>query len=210
MDSEIRNDSEGSEEFDFNQAREAKRQQGRPDIDHLDDAVVVDENGKHKCLQHKGNRIIIERFATMLKDRPWLDTRSYIILSLDPETGDMSLLEEEFQHQAKSNFITGLSLGYRFKIPARKGAKKKIVAPVGEAPSASASTKPDVQKTSERRIYATKGVIHTRLKGLAYVPQGETQAQDGMRLLTTLVKGNLIVENVQLSWKETWVPNHDL
>lgn len=192
--------------------RESKRLASRPDIDHLDDAIAF--NGQSPMfLQQPGNRVIIERFSSCLSGSPWLDTRSYIVVRVNQTSGDLKLLDEEMRHHASSNFIEGTKLGYRFKIPGRgiKALPRKSTVEkqkIEKAEPKEKKTTADGEK--ERRVYSTKGVIHTRIKGLAYVPQGETKATDGMRLLMSSVGKNLRVKNVEQNWEETWFPNDAL
>lgn len=191
--------------------RESRRLANKPYIDHLDNAIEI-QNGKPVFLQGREMRVIIERVASCLVGSPWLDTRSYIVKDINTETGDLRLLDEELMHMACSNFITGPALGYRFKIPAKKGAvlprrNKTDVKPRVEETKA----KPVAEASGkERRIYSTKGILHTRIKGLAYVPQGESKAADGMRLMTVTVGTNLKVSNTELGWEEVWTPNKEI
>lgn len=194
------------------QAREQKRLSGRPDIDHLRDAVV-EVDGKLQFVQPKGTRVIIERFATVLSNRPWLDTRSYLVESVNQETGELKLQDEEMRHSSHSNFITASKLGYRFKVPETKGIYVSKAAKATKAQQKPEAAKPAKQATNnetERRIYSTKGQIHTRIKGIAYVPQGATQATDKMRLMTQHVGDNIKVRSVDGGWEEVWVPNKDM
>jgi hypothetical protein len=200
--------------------RERKRVANKPFIDHLVDAISI-KDGKPHLLQTVGMRIIIERVASVLPNSPWLDTRSYIIRSIDSETGNLKLWDEELEHHASANFITSIALGYRFKIPAlSKGhvvLKRKvepqldnegnvIVKPIKVAAKVASSSTKEI----ERRIYATRGIVHTRNKGVAYVPEGESKATDGMRLTTLMVGTNLRVKSTTDGWEEVWVPSADL
>lgn len=208
-------------------ARENKRLSARPNIDHLADAVES-RDGVAFFIPTKGTRVIIERFATLLHDRPWLDTKSYIVESVDQETGDIRLQDEEMRHASHSNFKTALELGYRLKLPGAKERggsyvpSNKAPAPepviddngdvVAVAPKQPKAPKPTSSETkeTERRIYATRGVIHTRIKGVAYVPQGTSQAADGMRLLTQVDGTNIKVFGPDKAWEETWVANTEM
>lgn len=90
----------------------------KPMIDHLPDAVEKDEMGMLTLLAVPGEKIIIERLATILKGKPWLDTKTYTIETIDAATGDLSLWDDDLGRSAMSNFIQGTKLGYRFKLPA--------------------------------------------------------------------------------------------
>ncbi|NCA17944.1 MAG: hypothetical protein EBS90_13035, partial [Betaproteobacteria bacterium] len=67
----------------------APREATRPDISRLHDAVA-----DGVPLFGPGDRIIIERRAVVLKGTPYLDTRTYRVRSVDPETGLMRLWDE--------------------------------------------------------------------------------------------------------------------
>lgn len=90
----------------------------KPMIDHLPDAVEKDEMGMLTLLAVPGEKIIIERLATILKGKPWLDTKTYTIETIDGATGDLGLWDDDLHRSAMSNFIQGTKLGYRFKLPA--------------------------------------------------------------------------------------------
>lgn len=191
-------------------ARENRRLASRPDIDNLDDAVVF-KDGKPVFLQAKNNRVIIERVSSCLSGSPWLDTRSYIVVDVDHQTGYLKLLDEEMRHHASSNFITGIQMGYRFKVPARgikalPRKRRETVKATTEQPKVETKPKAEKGDEKERRVYNTKGIIHTRIKGLAFRPSGETKATDGMRLLMSAVGTNLKVRSLD-GWEETWSPD---
>lgn len=106
-----------------------------PAIDDLEDAVEVDEvSGKIRLKLNVGDRIVIERSY----GGKWLDTETYAITSLDPETGELRLMNHSLHQAARSNFITGYMNGYKFKIADKhahvgkrtrgrpKGSRKKL------------------------------------------------------------------------------------
>ncbi len=93
----------------------------KPLIDHLPDAVGKDELGFPILLAAPGERIIIERYATILRGKPWLDTKTYTIETIDAASGDLSLWDDDLGRSAMSNYIEGIKFGYRFKLPTRKG-----------------------------------------------------------------------------------------
>lgn len=103
-------------------AREAHRLASRPVIDDLADAVVKDELGRLILLAKPGEKLIVERFATILPGRPWLDTKTYTIQSIDEATGRIHLWDDELQRTALTDYISGTKAGYRFKLPV-KGRK---------------------------------------------------------------------------------------
>lgn len=93
----------------------------KPLIDHLEDAVGKDQFGNPVLLAKVGDKIIIERTASVLSHRPWLDTKTYVITNVDGVTGDLVLMDTDLGQTAGSNYITGLKHGYRFKLPNSKG-----------------------------------------------------------------------------------------
>ena len=184
--------------------REAKRLTNKPYIDHLEDAIIDGE-----FMLQPGKSVIIERYASILSNRPWLDTRSYLIVSINAVTGELRLKDDVGQ-TCVSNYITGPQLGYRFKVPEGERAlprRNKAAPKVSKAEKARVKAeKPDPL----RRVYSTKGVIHTRIKGVAYVPEGPTKATDSDRLATKVIGTKLIVKHLEAGWEETWVINKDM
>lgn len=109
-------------------AAEAGKQVNKPMIDHLPDAVEKDEMGIPTLLAKPGDKIVIERVATVLQGKPWLDTKTYVIESIDAATGNLGLWDDDLGRSAATNFIQGVKVGYRFKLPNIKGlsiGKKK-------------------------------------------------------------------------------------
>ena len=100
---------------------ERAKASAKPLIDHLEDAVGKDQFGNPILLAKVGDKIIIERIATVLSHKPWLDTKTYVITNIDGVTGDLILMDTDIGQQAGSNYITGLKHGYRFKLPSSKG-----------------------------------------------------------------------------------------
>lgn len=100
---------------------ERSKAAAKPPIDHLEDAVGTDQFGNPILLAKVGDRIIIERVASVLSHKPWLDTKTYVITNVDGFTGDLVLMDTDLHQQAGSNYITGLKHGYRFKLPNSKG-----------------------------------------------------------------------------------------
>lgn len=100
--------------------REAKRLASRPYIDHLIDAVVEVE-GKLTFLPKVGDKLVIERVSTVTKNRPWLDTRVWVVNRIDAQTGRLDLWCDELNQNGVSNFIAGTQAGCRFKLVPKKG-----------------------------------------------------------------------------------------
>lgn len=193
-------------------------------ISHLPDAVVSHEDGTRSFAPKKGQKVIIERWATVLPGSPWLDTKVYQVMEVNQESGRLMLLDLEAQNITLSDWKTGTEVyGWRFKefgpmLPGGSSeeqlqapAKKKTVvkAHVAPATSKSPSTKGEgVQKL--QRIYSTRGLLHTRVKGIAYCPQGNTSAfAVGDRVVATLdPEGSLLMGPDEV--KERWFLNEVL
>lgn len=136
-----------------------KKAASRPMIDHLPDAVTKDEHGLPLLLAKPGEKIIVERYATVLQGKPWLDTKTYVIESIDVVSGRLALWDDDLQRSAGTNFIEGLKVGYRFKLPTHKNmqiGKRKRGRPKKnptEAPTAAAPVVlgPDGQPIKKKR-----------------------------------------------------------
>lgn len=146
----INEDDELDVNVDFEETVDA-REGRKPNIDHLDDAIAVLEDGSVIPLFGVGDKLVIERRASILPGNPWLDTQTYTVTDIDDVTGDLKLMSDGYGHSAMSNFIKGLAAGYRFKLPSGsaigkkrrgvkgRGRKPKIAAtPVAAAPTAPA------------------------------------------------------------------------
>lgn len=117
------------------EAKERARLASRPNLDGLPDAVVRDDMGRMVLLTRPGERLIVERFATILPGRPWLDTKVYTVSSIDEVSGVVHLWDDALQRQAMTNYIDAIKQGYRLKLTARgmnissqrkRGRPKKI------------------------------------------------------------------------------------
>lgn len=114
----------------------------KPEIGHLEDAF----NEEGTPLFEVGGRIVIERYATTIPGRPWLDTQTYVVNEIDPHSGVMKLWNPYLFQSALSNFKLGLDNGFLFKLaptkggfgkkkrgrPAKNGGKKVEEKPQGE------------------------------------------------------------------------------
>ena len=126
MNEDITND-----EFDDvtrHEHREKAKAANKPAIDHLPDAVKKDEFGMLTLLAKPGEKIIIERVASILSNKPWLDTKTYVINTIDAASGDVNLWDDDLKRFAQTNYIKGTQVGYRFKLANQKGlqiGKKK-------------------------------------------------------------------------------------
>jgi hypothetical protein len=88
----------------------------KPDISHLAAATVTDESGLVLPLFDVNDRIVIERHASMLDGRPWLDTQTYVVQSIDDETGDLRLWNPDLSQFALGNFRTGPARGDDYRL----------------------------------------------------------------------------------------------
>ena len=95
----------------------------KPTIDNLADAFIRMPDGRVLFLVQPGQRVIIERVTNLIGDGKlrWLDTETYLVVSVNQATGDLVLNNTNLRCAARSNFITGLERGYRFKIPGSAG-----------------------------------------------------------------------------------------
>lgn len=192
-----------------------KRIESKPNIDMLEDAVITVDD-KLKFLPKRGEYVVIERRCTLLSNKPWLDTKKYLVITVNQETGRLELIDEEYQHDVLCNFITGTKENFKFKIPPKKGAFKKRrskrAAIVSSNKEKVENKQPSLNNNATRRIYATRGIIHTRIKGVAYVPQAgqQTNASDAMRVQTRICGDKLIIKHEIEHWEETWVANKEL
>lgn len=103
------------------EAKERARLAQKPIIDHLEDAIELDDDGVPVFTIPPGEKVIIERFRTVLKDPAWLDTKVYTVETIDGVTGNLMLWDDEGKCHSMSNYLTAPKRGYRFKVPPAKG-----------------------------------------------------------------------------------------
>lgn len=108
-------DSANEDYVSLTEAMAPKVKRDKPDISHLEDAVVFDESGRPHLDVQVGDRIVIERYSGVLQDRPWLDTKPYYVNGVDQETGVLKLYFEELHQHARDNFIANLEIGNVYK-----------------------------------------------------------------------------------------------
>lgn len=101
----------------------AEREARKPDISRLPNAISADG----APLFRPGEKIIIERRATVLAGNPYLDTRTYMVVGINTENGNLDLFDESLCQSALSNYKTGLAKGFVFKLARGNevAAKKK-------------------------------------------------------------------------------------
>jgi len=95
----------------------------KPDISRLPDAVV---GGVAQFKE--GDKIVIERYCSFLKGRPYLDTKTYRVVRHDEFTGRLHLFDEQLEQNAIMNWKEGLRHGTVFKLATGKvdvSTKKK-------------------------------------------------------------------------------------
>jgi hypothetical protein len=100
----------------------------KPVIDHLPDAVVTDDRGTHVFLAKPGEKVVIERYATVLSHRPWLDTKTYTVMSVETVTGVVNLFDEDLHRHSSTNYVSAIKGGYRIKLATKStdiGKKKR-------------------------------------------------------------------------------------
>jgi hypothetical protein len=127
------------------EAKERARLASKPVLDHLEDAVEMDEGGIPTFTVAPGDKVVIERYATILRGSPWLDTKVYTVESIDGVTGTLHLWDDDGKCYAMTNYITGVAAGFKFKVPPAKGGMptsqrkrgrpRKILPPGQEKPS---------------------------------------------------------------------------
>jgi hypothetical protein len=104
------------------------RENRKPDISALDEGLVVVDDSMILPVFSNGDKIVIERYNSVLNGKPWLDTRTYIVENIDDETGDMKLWDPERNHWSLWNYISGTAKGDVVKLaPAKNviGAKRR-------------------------------------------------------------------------------------
>jgi len=99
---------------------EAARNARKPDISWLEDGTVVTDEGRLPLFAI-GDKIVIERYCSMLEGSPWLDTKTYEVTGIDDETGNLQLWNPDLKQHAMSNFKFGLDKGQVIKLAPEKG-----------------------------------------------------------------------------------------
>ena len=95
----------------------------KPDISRLPDAIV---GGAAQF--GPGDKIVIERYSSFLKGKPYLDTKTYRVVRLDEFTGRIHLFDEQLDQNAIVNWKESLKFGTVFKLATGKvniSTKKK-------------------------------------------------------------------------------------
>lgn len=87
----------------------------KPDISKLFPASEL-VDGELLPLFGVGDRIVIERHAHSLPGNPWLDTQTYVVQSIDDETGVLRLWNPDLHQFAMGNYITGPARGDDYRL----------------------------------------------------------------------------------------------
>lgn len=96
----------------------------RPEIGHLDDAIVSDPlTGLPVLRVRPGDRIVIERRAYVLRESPapWVDTRLWWVNDVDVDRGVLKLFDEALMQHGTDSFVAGLRAGQVYKLPPDDG-----------------------------------------------------------------------------------------
>jgi len=159
----------------------------KPNIDHLEDGTIKTLAEGVLPLFSNGDRIVAERMASCLPGNPWLDTRVYIVKSIDDETGEVRCVDEELVHYAcigyRSPFtrikLVPRKMGNPFKVPVKRtprqveldaavkpGEQKKRGRPKGSKNRSKAEVQAEKQaRKAERQEKLAKRRTGKRLKG---------------------------------------------
>ena len=110
---------------------EAKRLARKPDTSHLEPALHQDPVLGPVPLFNVGDRIVVERHTSLLRGRPWLDTRVLTVLSIDDVTGYVRCRDPEAQQACLIGFLSDTTkvflcapAGDPFSNTAKKAAKR--------------------------------------------------------------------------------------
>jgi hypothetical protein len=98
---------------------DAEREARKPDISRLPNAL----DGDGLPLFRAGEKIIIERRSLSLAGNPYLDTRTYTVVGINHDNGNLDLFDEVLAQSALSNYTHGPARGFVFKL-----AKGNVVA----------------------------------------------------------------------------------
>jgi hypothetical protein len=109
---ETQNSEDFEQIFNSTSVTAAEREARKPDISRLPNAISADGTP----LFRPGEKVIIERRATVLEGNPYLDTRTYMVVGINTENGNLDLFDESLCQSALSNYKTGIAKGFVFKL----------------------------------------------------------------------------------------------
>lgn len=161
-------------------AAQLARAARRPDISWLENAVVT-VDGAVVPLFNVGDRIVIERYCHSLSGSPWLDTQTYVVVSIDDDSGDVRLWNPDLKQHAASNFMTAIARGDVMKLAPTKGniGKKKRGRPRKHPLGSPAAAQPPAGEKRGRG----------RPKGSKNRPKEVIKAEKEMRKATAAKRG---------------------
>jgi hypothetical protein len=126
----------------------------KPDISRLPDAIV---GGVAQFSE--GDKIVIERYSSFLRGKPYLDTKTYRVVRLDEFTGRIHLFDEQLDQNAIMNWKESLKFGTVFKLAVGKvdvSTKKKRGRPRKNPVDFPAEVKPEGEKRGRGRPKGAK------------------------------------------------------
>lgn len=126
----------------------------KPNISRLPDAMGEDGTPLFRA----GDKIVIERYSSMLQGNPYLDTRTFRVKSVDMETGLVRLYDEYLVQNAYDNWKFGLSAGQVYKFAGKTpiNTKKKRGRPKKEQAEGATEAAPPGEKRGRGRPKGSK------------------------------------------------------
>lgn len=134
----------------------------KPDISRLPDAIV---GGVAQF--REGDKIVIERYSSFLKGKPYLDTKTYRVVRLDEFTGRIHLFDEQLDQNAIMNWRESLKFGTVFKLATGKvnvSTKKKRGRPRKNPIGVEETPKPEGEKRGRGRPKGAKNRSKEEIK----------------------------------------------
>lgn len=156
--------------------KEQRRLSRKPRVDHLADGVHR-SNGLTVALFDVGDRIVVERRTDLLEGSPWLDTLVGKVMSIDDDTGTVSLADEDSDPRLPvRRYASYLSHLHLFKLAPVKGDPFK-------APSRVRADAPPTASTAKSPCAASPGDKKGkgRPKGTKNRPKEVVQAEKEQR-----------------------------
>lgn len=126
----------------------------KPDISRLPDAIV---GGVAQFSE--GDKLVIERYSSFLRGKPYLDTKTYRVIRHDEFTGRIHLFDEQLDQNAIMNWKEGLRFGTIFKLATGKvdiSTKKKRGRPKKLVDGLPPEPKPEGEKRGRGRPKGAK------------------------------------------------------
>ena len=132
--------------------RERRRLARKPDISHLKPGVA-EVGGELIPLFDVGSRIVVERTAGLLRSRPWLDTRVYIVRMIDDDKGIVGAWDEEWPHGTHNCFLSFKDGFHDIRLAPKAG---NPFVPRKERPKATEAADPTAPKRKRGRPKGSK------------------------------------------------------